>query len=157
MMSITAYWKTLIATFFILICIIAAGTFLFKFLESDWSFIDSAYFTASSVFTVGYGDLSVAPEHRAITGFFLIAACTLALASSSAIGNSFIPSFSTGRSSAGTRCLCSGSKRRCLKRRREGSRTRRSPVSVQASMPTAMIPRTIPRKEDASEDADVSN
>ncbi|MFA6804933.1 MAG: potassium channel family protein [Candidatus Methanomethylophilaceae archaeon] len=90
MMSITAYWKTLIATFFILICIIAAGTFLFKFLESDWSFIDSAYFTASSVFTVGYGDLSVAPEHRAITGFFLIAACTLALASSSAIGNSFI-------------------------------------------------------------------
>lgn len=35
MMSITAYWKTLIAAFFILICIIAAGTFLFKFLESD--------------------------------------------------------------------------------------------------------------------------
>lgn len=89
-MSITAYWKTMIVAFSILICVILTGTALFEFLEPEWSLVDSTYFTTSSVFTVGYGDLVVSPNHRTITSFFLIAACTLALAASSAIGNSFI-------------------------------------------------------------------
>jgi hypothetical protein len=89
-MNTATYWKILIASSSVLVCVIGAGTMLFMLLEPEWSFIDALYFTASSVFTVGYGDLTVGPGNYVVTGIFLIAACTIALAASSAIGNSFI-------------------------------------------------------------------
>ena len=42
---------------FLFILYLAAGTFVFPQLESDWTYVDSAYFSVVTLTTVGYGDL----------------------------------------------------------------------------------------------------
>ena len=42
---------------FLFILYLAAGTLVFPLLETDWTYIDSAYFAVVTLTTVGYGDL----------------------------------------------------------------------------------------------------
>lgn len=49
--------KAKIGIFFILVVfLLTAGTISFHYLEG-WSFVDSVYFTTSTLLTIGYGDL----------------------------------------------------------------------------------------------------
>ena len=49
--------KSKIGIFFILVVfLLAAGTIAFSVLE-NWSYVDSFYFTSSTLLTLGYGDL----------------------------------------------------------------------------------------------------
>ena len=51
---------------------LAAGTFVFPQLESDWTYVDSAYFSVVTLTTVGYGDLLPPLHYRK-----LLLSCTL--------------------------------------------------------------------------------
>ena len=49
--------KSMIGIFFvILVALLAAGTLSFNYLE-NWSYLDSFYFTTTTLLTIGYGDL----------------------------------------------------------------------------------------------------
>lgn len=49
--------KSKIGVFFVLVVfLLAAGSLSFHYLE-NWSFVDSFYFTTSTLLTIGYGDL----------------------------------------------------------------------------------------------------
>ncbi len=69
--------------------IIIFGVVLFALLE-NWSILDSLYFTVTTVFTVGFGDLVPSEANRAIVGFYILAFCTIAFACSSLIGQGLI-------------------------------------------------------------------
>lgn len=69
-----------------LIAVIVFGTASFCILEG-WSILDSLYFTAYTITTVGYGDLAPSPENRLFTALFILVCTTIVIACIGAIGN----------------------------------------------------------------------
>jgi voltage-gated potassium channel Kch len=67
-------------TFFkILAIMLIIGTFLYHFIEG-WSYIDSLYFSAMSIFTVGYGDLAPQTDlGKIVSIFYVISGVTMVL------------------------------------------------------------------------------
>ena len=59
--------------------LLLVGTFLFSFLE-QWSFIDSFYFTVSTMTTVGFGDLTVTSDvSKLLTSLYMLLSVPLLL------------------------------------------------------------------------------
>ena len=60
---------------FLFILYLAAGTFVFPLLETDWTYVDSAYFSVVTLTTVGYGDLLPTTYYRKLllscTGYWM--------------------------------------------------------------------------------------
>lgn len=69
-----------------LVAVIIFGTASFCILEG-WSVLDSLYFTAYTITTVGYGDLAPSPENRLFTALFILVCTTIVIACIGAIGN----------------------------------------------------------------------
>jgi len=59
--------------------VIAVGTVIFVLLE-DWTWIDSLYFTVSTITTVGYGDLVVTHDiSKLVASFYMLLTVPLLL------------------------------------------------------------------------------
>lgn len=64
---------------FTLIGLLAAGTIVFKYIE-NWTWIDSFYFSVSTISTVGYGDTTPHTElGRLVASFFILIAVPIVL------------------------------------------------------------------------------
>lgn len=73
-----------------LIGLIIFGTIVFRYLE-DWSYIDSFYFTITTITTVGYGDLHPTSEaSRLFTAIFILLSVSVALAALGIIGSDYL-------------------------------------------------------------------
>lgn len=73
-----------------LLLLIFVGTVSYHWLEG-WTWIQSFYFTVSTLATVGYGDLHpTTDESRMFTAFFILAGVSIAVAALSVIGSSYI-------------------------------------------------------------------
>lgn len=68
-----------ISAFLLIFILMVFGTVAYHTLEG-WSYVDSLYFTAMTVTTVGYGDLvPTTPESKLFTVFFAFAGISIAL------------------------------------------------------------------------------
>lgn len=73
-----------------LLGMIALGTIAYKFLEG-WSWIQSFYFSVSTLSTVGYGDLHPTTDgSRLFTAFYILSGVAIALSALGIIGMSYI-------------------------------------------------------------------
>jgi len=73
-----------------LFLLIIIGTISYHYFE-DWTWIQSFYFTVSTLATVGYGDLHPTTDNtRLFTAFFILAGVSIAVAALSIIGSSYI-------------------------------------------------------------------
>jgi voltage-gated potassium channel len=73
-----------------LLLLIIIGTLAYHWLE-HWTWIQSFYFTVSTLATVGYGDLHPTMDStRLFTAFFILAGVGIAVAALSIIGSSYI-------------------------------------------------------------------
>ena len=73
-----------------LIGMIALGTVVYKFLEG-WTWIQSLYFSVSTLSTVGYGDLHPTSDaSRLFTVFYIISGVAIALAALGVIGKNYL-------------------------------------------------------------------
>jgi voltage-gated potassium channel len=73
-----------------LLLLIIIGTVSYHWLE-NWTWIQSFYFTVSTLTTVGYGDIHpTADSTRLFTAFFILAGVGIAVAALSIIGSSYI-------------------------------------------------------------------
>jgi hypothetical protein len=73
-----------------LVLLLLTGTVVYHYLES-WSWVDSFYFTACTLTTVGYGDLYPTTEiSKAFTAVFALSGVSIALASFTIIGTSYL-------------------------------------------------------------------
>jgi voltage-gated potassium channel len=79
-----------IMTAFVLIFVLLTiGTIAYSFLES-WSYIDSFYFTAMTITTVGYGDLVPTTDvSKLFTVFFSFTGISIALVILVSLGKSY--------------------------------------------------------------------
>jgi len=79
-----------IAAISALILLIIIGTMSFHYFE-DWTWVQSFYFTVSTLATVGYGDLHPTSDGtRLFTALFILAGVSVAVAALSIIGSSYI-------------------------------------------------------------------
>ena len=79
--------KSILVIFF---GVLIFGTFLFHYVES-WSYVDSFYFTTTTVTSLGYGDLvPTSPLSKIITSVFAIMGIALVLTVLSAFAGTFI-------------------------------------------------------------------
>jgi hypothetical protein len=73
-----------------LLGLIAIGTIMYRFLE-DWTWIQSFYFSVTTLSTVGYGDLHPTSDgSRLFTAFYILAGVTIAFASLGIIGMNYL-------------------------------------------------------------------
>lgn len=76
---------------FSLVTLIGLGTWVFRLLE-DWTWIQSFYFTVSTLTTVGYGDVIYLTndESRLFASFFILAGVGIVLAALTSIGTRYL-------------------------------------------------------------------
>ena len=73
-----------------LLGLIAIGTIMYRFLEG-WTWIQSFYFSVTTLSTVGYGDLHPTSDgSRLFTAFYILAGVTIAFASLGIIGMNYL-------------------------------------------------------------------
>jgi hypothetical protein len=73
-----------------LLGMIILGTVVYKFLE-NWTWIQSFYFSVTTLSTVGYGDLHPTSDgSRLFTALYIISGVAIALASLGIIGNNYL-------------------------------------------------------------------
>jgi voltage-gated potassium channel len=73
-----------------LIGMIALGTIVYKFLEG-WTWIQSFYFSVTTLSTVGYGDMHPTTEiSRLFTSFYILSGVAIALAALGIIGMNYL-------------------------------------------------------------------
>jgi len=73
-----------------LLGLIVLGTIMYRFLE-DWTWIQSFYFSVTTLSTVGYGDLHPTTDlSRLFTSFYILAGVTIAFASLGIIGMNYL-------------------------------------------------------------------
>jgi len=76
--------------FILMIVILGFGTVLFHILES-WSLVDSFYFTATTLTTIGYGDLAPSTDvSKLATVFFALSGVTVFLYALSVVTSHYI-------------------------------------------------------------------
>ncbi len=77
-------------TILVLIFLIVLGTVVYRYLEG-WNWIQSFYFSITTVTTVGYGDLMPSSDvSRLFTAFYILAGVTTAFTSIGFIGSEYI-------------------------------------------------------------------
>jgi hypothetical protein len=82
-------WKVINALAIVLLWIFV-GTFIFWNIE-NWTFIDSFYFSVSSLTTVGYGDLTPSSQFgRLVAALYILFGVGIVLASLGVIGRDFL-------------------------------------------------------------------
>jgi len=70
--------------------LIAAGTFMFRQLES-WSWAESFYFSVATLTTVGYGDIHPTTDFsRVVTGLYILIGVGIVVAALSSIGSRYL-------------------------------------------------------------------
>ncbi|MCK4491359.1 MAG: NAD-binding protein [Candidatus Altiarchaeales archaeon] len=72
-------YEHIIIAVFVLVLVIAAGTYGFMLLEGDLSFLDALYFTVMTVSSVGFGDIVPETNESKIFTIFLVSFGVLAL------------------------------------------------------------------------------
>jgi hypothetical protein len=73
-----------------LIGMIALGTIVYKFLEG-WTWIQSFYFSVTTLSTVGYGDLHPSTDgSRLFTAFYILSGVAIALSALAVIGKNYL-------------------------------------------------------------------
>jgi hypothetical protein len=73
-----------------LIGMIILGTVAYKFLEG-WTWIQSFYFSVTTLSTVGYGDLHPTTDgSRLFTAFYILAGVAIALSALAVIGTNYL-------------------------------------------------------------------
>jgi hypothetical protein len=73
-----------------LLILIALGTIVYKFLE-DWTWIQSFYFSVTTLSTVGYGDLHPTTDgSRLFTAFYIILGVAIVLSALAIIGKNYL-------------------------------------------------------------------
>ena len=73
-----------------LIAMIILGTIVYKFLEG-WTWIQSFYFSVTTLSTVGYGDMHPTTEiSRLFTSFYILTGVAIALAAMGIIGMNYL-------------------------------------------------------------------
>jgi hypothetical protein len=73
-----------------LLGMIALGTIAYKFLER-WSWVQSFYFSVTTLSTVGYGDLHPTTEgSRLFTAFYILSGVAIALSALAIIGKNYL-------------------------------------------------------------------
>lgn len=83
-------WKMLNALIIVLLWIFF-GTFVFWYLETNWTWIDSFYFAVSTLTTVGYGDLTPNSQFgRLVAALYILFGVGIVLASLTLIGSEFL-------------------------------------------------------------------
>lgn len=76
--------------FAILVVLLIIGTLVFHGLE-QWSFVDSFYFTATTLTTIGYGDLTPSTDlSKIVTVVFALSGVTIFLYTLSVIATYYI-------------------------------------------------------------------
>jgi len=71
---------------------IVFGTILFSYLE-NWTWIDSFYFTVSTITTVGFGDVTVTqPASKVIASFYMLLTVPMLLIATGAIAEAVFDS-----------------------------------------------------------------
>jgi voltage-gated potassium channel len=73
-----------------LLGLIALGTIMYKLLE-DWTWIQSFYFSVTTLSTVGYGDLHPTTDlSRLFTAFYVIIGVSIVLSALAIIGKNYL-------------------------------------------------------------------
>jgi hypothetical protein len=73
-----------------ILTLIGIGTFSYRFLE-DWTWIQSFYFSVTTLTTVGFGDLHPTSDgSRLFTAFYILVGVTIVLGSIGVIGSNYI-------------------------------------------------------------------
>ena len=77
----------LYTSFFIILTLVFSGTIIYHTYEG-WSFVDSAYFSTTTLATVGYGDLHPTNNiTKLFTIFYVLASVTVGLYALSSLGS----------------------------------------------------------------------
>jgi hypothetical protein len=73
-----------------ILTLIGIGTISYRFLE-DWTWIQSFYFSVTTLTTVGFGDLHPTSDgSRLFTAFYILVGVTIVLGSIGVIGSNYI-------------------------------------------------------------------
>ena len=73
-----------------ILTLIGIGTICYRFLE-DWTWIQSFYFSVTTLTTVGFGDLHPTSDgSRLFTAFYILVGVTIAIGSIGVIGSNYI-------------------------------------------------------------------
>jgi hypothetical protein len=73
-----------------LLILIALGTIVYKFLE-DWTWVQSFYFSVTTLSTVGYGDLHPTTDgSRLFTAFYILLGVAIVLSALAIIGTNYL-------------------------------------------------------------------
>ncbi|HJX06171.1 MAG TPA: potassium channel family protein [Candidatus Nanoarchaeia archaeon] len=82
--------EKIISLLFLVIVILAIGTIVYSRLE-EWSFVDSLYFSATTLTTIGYGDIHPTREiTKLFTVFFALTGVAVMLYSLTVLGTHYV-------------------------------------------------------------------